>query len=85
DPSDSAWFFNAGTGRPVANLAGPVGAFLAELSFQLVGYAAYVFPLVAAAVGWFRFWCTPIDAIYTKLTGLLLLFSSAGSRHRALV
>ena len=34
-----------------------------------LGYAAYLFPVLAAVVGWYRFWCTPIDALYTKIVG----------------
>ena len=42
--SDPVWFFNTGSDLPPANFAGRIGAFLAELSFQLVGYAAYLAP-----------------------------------------
>ena len=48
NPADPAWFFNTGPGQPATNLAGRAGAFLAELSFQLVGYAAYLFPALVA-------------------------------------
>ena len=51
NPTDPAWFFNTGSTLPAANLAGRAGAFLAELSFQLVGYAAYLCPLMAAILG----------------------------------
>ena len=46
DPSDPAWFFSTGHARRPANFAGRVGAFLAELSFQLFGYASYLIPAV---------------------------------------
>ena len=39
DPNDPVWFFSTGTHDAPANFAGRVGAFLAELSFQLLGYA----------------------------------------------
>ena len=52
---------------------------VAELSFQVLGYAAYLFPVLAAVVGWCRFWCTPIDAPYTKIIGVVLLFASTAS------
>jgi DNA segregation ATPase FtsK/SpoIIIE, S-DNA-T family len=74
DPSDPTWFFNAGAGGPPTNFIGRVGAFLAELSFQLFGYAAYLVPLVLGVAGWNLFWCRRIDAIYTKLVGAALLF-----------
>jgi DNA segregation ATPase FtsK/SpoIIIE, S-DNA-T family len=79
NPDDPAWFFNTGATGAATNLAGRAGAFVAELSHQVVGYAAYLFPLLLVAVGWCRFWCTPIDARYTKLVGALLLVSSTAS------
>jgi S-DNA-T family DNA segregation ATPase FtsK/SpoIIIE len=77
DPSDPAWFFNTGSNAPPVNFIGRVGAFLAELSFQLFGYASYLVPVILVLVGWHLFWCTRIDAIYTKLVGTLCLFGSA--------
>jgi S-DNA-T family DNA segregation ATPase FtsK/SpoIIIE len=74
DPSDATWFFNAGAQGPPANFIGRVGAFLAELSFQLLGYAAYLVPVLLGVAGWNLFWCRAIDAIYTKLVGAALLF-----------
>ncbi len=78
-PADPAWFFNTGSTQPAANLAGRVGAFVAELSHQVVGYAAWLFPLLVGAVAWCQFWCRPIDARYTKTFGSLLLLASASS------
>jgi S-DNA-T family DNA segregation ATPase FtsK/SpoIIIE len=79
NPADPAWFFNTGATQPATNLAGRAGAFVAELSHQVLGYAAYLFPVLAAVIGWYRFWCTPIDALYTKIVGVVLLLSSAAS------
>ena len=75
EPSDPVWFFNAGAGGPPANFIGRVGAFAAELSFQLLGYAAYLIPLVLAVLGWHLFWCSRVDAVYTKLVGAVFLFA----------
>ena len=79
EPTDPVWFFTTGTLHPPANFVGRVGAFLSELSFQLLGYAAYLIPAVLAWAGWYYFWCQPFDAIYTKAIGqtLLLTCSSA--------
>jgi S-DNA-T family DNA segregation ATPase FtsK/SpoIIIE len=74
EPSDPVWFFSAGTTHPPANFAGLVGAFLAEASLQLLGYASYLIPATLVVVGWHYFWCRPVDAFYTKVTGVLLLF-----------
>ena len=79
NPADPAWFFNTGSAQPATNLAGRAGAFVAELSHQVLGYAAYLLPVLAAVIGWFRFWCTPIDALYTKIVGVVLMLSSAAS------
>ena len=62
-----------------ANFAGKVGAFLAELSFQLLGYASFLIPAVIAVVGWHYFWCRRLDAVYTKLTGAFLLFACSSA------
>ena len=77
--SDPVWFFNTGSDVAPANFAGRVGAFLAELSYQLVGYAAYLAPLIVAVVGWHYFWCRILDAPYTKAFGGLLLFFCTAS------
>ena len=52
---------------------------MAELSYQLLGYAAYLVPLVLAVIGWHYFWCRVVDAAYTKLIGAALLFSCVSS------
>ena len=44
DPGWSA----TGTGADIRNLGGPTGAWLADVFFSLVGYAAYLFPLLLA-------------------------------------
>jgi hypothetical protein len=77
--SDPVWFFNTGPELPPANFAGRIGAFVGELSFQLLGYSAYLVPLVLVVVGWHYFWCRAIDAAYTKLIGAALLFGCISS------
>jgi S-DNA-T family DNA segregation ATPase FtsK/SpoIIIE len=72
DPNDPVWFFSTGTHEIPSNFVGRVGAFLAELSFQLLGYASYVLPAVIVIAGWHYFWCREIDAVYTKVTGAVL-------------
>ena len=46
DPTDPVWFFNTASQEPPLNFAGRVGAFLAELSYQIVGYASWFLPIV---------------------------------------
>jgi S-DNA-T family DNA segregation ATPase FtsK/SpoIIIE len=72
--SDPVWFFNTGSSHAPANFAGRIGAFVAELSYQLLGYSAYLIPVVAIVIGWHYFWCRTVDAAYTKLIGAALLF-----------
>ena len=76
DPSDAAWFFSTGSHAAPANFAGRVGAFLAELSFQLFGYAAFMIPAVFVIIGWTYFWCRSFDAPGTKATGAALLVAA---------
>jgi len=78
--ADPVWFFNTGPHAAIpTNFAGRIGAFIAELSYQLLGYASYLIPLVFAVAGWHSFWCHVIDAAYTKLIGAVLLFSCVSS------
>ncbi len=77
--ADPVWFFNTGSDITPANFAGRVGAFMAELSYQLLGYAAYLVPLVLIVLGWHYFWCRAVDAAYTKLVGAALLFGCVSS------
>ena len=44
EPTDPVWFFTTDAVHPPANFVGRVGAFLSELSFQLLGYGAYLIP-----------------------------------------
>ncbi len=74
-PNDPAWFFNDVTSPDVANFAGRFGAFLSTASFQLFGFTAYVVPVALAFIAWHYFWCTEIDAGYTKVAGVALLMT----------
>jgi S-DNA-T family DNA segregation ATPase FtsK/SpoIIIE len=77
--ADPVWFFNTGLDTAPANFAGRVGAFMAELSYQILGYAAYLVPLVLIVLGWHYFWCRAMDAAYTKFVGAGLLFGCVSS------
>ncbi|HET7216650.1 MAG TPA: DNA translocase FtsK 4TM domain-containing protein [Vicinamibacterales bacterium] len=79
NPADGALFFTTGSTRPPTNFGGQVGAFIAELSYQLLGYTAYLIPIVLVVSGWHYFWCRTPDAAYTKLTGAALLFACVSS------
>jgi S-DNA-T family DNA segregation ATPase FtsK/SpoIIIE len=75
ESTDPVWFFSTGAHGAPANFAGRVGAFLAELSFQLFGYASYLIPAAMVIVGWNYFWCRALDAAATKAIGAALLFA----------
>jgi S-DNA-T family DNA segregation ATPase FtsK/SpoIIIE len=80
DAGDPAWFFSTGgTHDTPVNFAGRVGAFMAELSFQLLGYASFLIPAMLAIAAWSYFWCRPLNAFYTKLTGAVLIFASGSA------
>ena len=64
--ADPAWFFNTGADQTPVNFIGPVGAFGSELAYLLLGYAAYLIPVVLFVVGWHRFWCRTMDAATRK-------------------
>jgi S-DNA-T family DNA segregation ATPase FtsK/SpoIIIE len=74
--ADPVWFFNTGSGRAPENFAGRIGAFMAEGSFQVLGYSAYLIPVVLIVAGWQYFWCKTMDARYTKATGAAILCGS---------
>ena len=79
-PADPVWFFTTGAdGAAPLNFGGRVGAFLAELSYQMLGYSAYLLPIVLVVSGWHYFWCRTPDAAYTKLVGAALLFACVSS------
>ena len=77
NPADPAPFFRSGTSGPARNFIGPIGAFLAELLVpQLFGMAALLLPIILAVTGWKLFWCRPIEAAYTKVSGIVLMLLS---------
>jgi S-DNA-T family DNA segregation ATPase FtsK/SpoIIIE len=78
-PSDPVWFFSTGAAEPPANFIGRVGAFLAELSFQLFGDGSYLIPAILVVLGWQQFWCRSVEAVYTKICGAILLFGCVTS------
>jgi DNA segregation ATPase FtsK/SpoIIIE, S-DNA-T family len=72
-PGDPAWFFYAGPPKQAANFAGTFGAFVAESSFQLLGYASFLIPVVLIVAGYHYFWCRSLPAGYTKSIGAVVL------------
>jgi S-DNA-T family DNA segregation ATPase FtsK/SpoIIIE len=62
-----------------ANFAGHVGAFMSELAYQLLGYAAFLVPVILVVAGWHYFWCKTMDAALTKGIGATLLVACVSS------
>ena len=79
DPADPVWFFSTDGHETPVNFAGRVGAFVAELSFQLVGFSAYLLPLVLLVLGWHYFWCRPVEGPYVRAVGLGLTLACTSS------
>ena len=72
EPGDPVWFFTVGPTHTPANFVGLVGAFVAEVSFQLLGYTSFLVPAILGVLGWNFFWCRTVDAGYTKSVGATL-------------
>ena len=53
-PADPGWSATGATDF-VSNLGGPTGAWVADVFFSLIGYTAYLFPLMLAARAWILF------------------------------
>jgi S-DNA-T family DNA segregation ATPase FtsK/SpoIIIE len=69
DPGDPVWFFTTGRSQTPANFVGLVGAFVAEVSYQVLGYTSFLVPAILGVLGWNFFWCRMVDAGYTKSVG----------------
>jgi S-DNA-T family DNA segregation ATPase FtsK/SpoIIIE len=72
------WPLGDWAGEPVANVAGIVGALLAELLRQLFGYAAWVAPPLLVLLGWQIFW-RPGGRILARFAGYALMILASGA------
>ncbi len=84
DPRDPGWS-NTGSGEPYRNLAGSLGAWLADFGYSLLGWLALLVPVLLAVRAWQVFRARQRDGwIFDRLTfvlrlvGLVLLLA-AGS------
>ena len=68
---DPSWDTSAAT-HPL-NLVGYPGSYLADLSFQLFGVAAFLFPLLIFALAWRWMRSEPVEAGAIKALGAVLL------------
>src|SRR5450631_3295904 len=83
DPADRSFTYTGDPGR-VANLIGPVGAWISDLFLELFGAPAFLFPVMLGVIGWVLFrppaGATPSRAnVAFRLAGFVLtLATSAG-------
>ncbi len=52
DQSDPGWSHTSSNAAQVQNAAGRAGAFCADILFMVLGYFAYIFPLLLAIKAW---------------------------------
>jgi len=81
NPHDAAFNVSApsGSGRPTANWVGPVGAYGADLLFQIFGFAAFLVPTALVVVGWRWFRSRTIDSQVATIVGYGLMLLSLPS------
>jgi S-DNA-T family DNA segregation ATPase FtsK/SpoIIIE len=72
---DPSWDTASGAAKTL-NLTGPIGAHAADLFLQAFGIGAFLFPLLAFALGWKWMRSEDIEAPMIKLFGAVLLFAS---------
>ena len=75
-----AWFFSTGIARhrrPTSSAASARSSPSCRSSCSAT--PRILIPALIAVVGWHYFWCRPVDAAYTKLTGAGLLFACASA------
>lgn len=66
DSQDPSWSFT-GDGVGLNNLGGIAGAWFADLAFILLGYLAYLIPVIFLVVGWWLFRHRRVDRIASPL------------------
>ena len=80
-PADPGWSAT-GDGSGVRNLGGPAGAWLADVCFSLIGYLAYLFPVLLAYRAALLFtereqpWVFSGEQLAVRALGLLLVMAS---------
>jgi DNA segregation ATPase FtsK/SpoIIIE, S-DNA-T family len=71
-PTDPSLNTVGGTGRPINNWIGLIGAWSSDLLFQMEGVAAFLIPLMLGAVGWTWLRSRPAGSPLAKIAGVLL-------------
>ncbi|MBI4480907.1 MAG: DNA translocase FtsK 4TM domain-containing protein, partial [Acidobacteria bacterium] len=74
-PTDLSWN-TASTSLATRNWVGPVGAYTADLFYQLFGACAFLFPIALAGIGWIWFRSRAMESPWVRCTGAGLLLLS---------
>jgi len=76
-PNDPSW--NSAGQTVTRNWAGSIGANVAASTFQFIGLAAYLLPLLLFAAAWRRFHATTIHRPLMRIIGLVVLVIAASA------
>lgn len=79
--TDESFNVSAGVSdeHPVHNWIGPFGAYMADLLFQIFGFAAFLLPVAMGALGWRWLRSKAIDSQVATLVGYAMLLMSLPS------
>jgi S-DNA-T family DNA segregation ATPase FtsK/SpoIIIE len=75
------WPFGSGGPGPVRNIVGPTGALIAELLWQMLGWSAWVAPILVAFLGWEILWKRSGRVVARVGGTILLALAAAGSLY----
>ncbi|WP_456952808.1 DNA translocase FtsK [Lysobacter sp. HA35] len=72
-PQDPGWTSSGAVTAPLHNMGGAVGAIIADIIFNLLGYAAYLLPVILGAIVWIAMFQKDTDVEKSDLTPALRL------------
>src|SRR3972149_11790593 len=58
--------------RP-ANFAGPLGSYLADISFQVLGFSSFFVPVFFGVYAFYWLASRPVPRFWTRLSGMVLM------------
>lgn len=77
NPND--WSLNTSSSQKTQNLIGVVGAIIADLMFQIIGYSAHIFPVLLGFAAWKIFFSEELFPRLSRIFGFFLFILSASS------
>ncbi len=75
--SPTDWSLNTSSTEKTRNWIGVAGAVVADLLFQLIGIAAYIFPALIGGVAWRVFYAESLSPRISRIVGFLIFIVSA--------